>query len=732
MEFTFIKASDALREIPDSEAFKPLLCGRPVYFRRTFSVEKEGEAKLYVTALGIYEIYLDGEKIGEDFLSPGWTDYTSRLYYDTFSVSLSPGEHCLAAVVADGWYSGNVGGAGKCKYDSIVALGASLLLPDGTEIKTDTAWSVGTGGYLYADIIHGECFDAGEEPAGWKTTSFDDGGWEKAAYAFNYATGVRFLPRQHPGIRHMKTVSCLAESRDTKGNYIYDMGQNMSGVIRIRLQAEKGERVTLRYGEMLDGADLYTANLRSARATDVFIVGEDGESEYMPRFTFHGFRYVESSAPLASIEGIVLYSGCAQTGFIETSSPLVNQIFSNQLWGQRCNFLDVPTDCPQRDERMGWTGDAQIFARTGMYNMDTLLFYRKYMQDMQDAIFPDGSVPNVVPRVYRSPGKTITGTGTAAWGDAVFIIPYHLWKMYGDTETMRACYGDMVQYFRYLEKRAEDGIRPDAGYGDWLNVDAVTSRALVATAYFAYDAQLLAEIAAALGKEEDEQYYLATYSAIRKAFIRTFEEENGKLSGDTQCAYVLALRFGLCTDKEKTAMHLVRTVRERENHLSTGFLGTAYLLPMLSEAGFSELAYTLLLQETYPSWGYTVRMGATTMWERWNSYNAETGFGDVGMNSFNHYSFGAVAEWMYAYMGGIRPLAPAFSRFEVEPHMDKRVPRVSVRYQSISGEIAVSYDTEKGSCTVTVPEGTTARVTLGGKITELASGTHTLTFAPIA
>ncbi len=729
MQFNFITASPELREIHSD--IKEILCGRPIYFRRTFSVAEAGEATLHITALGIYEIYLDGEKLGQEFLSPGWTDYNSRLYYDTFSLTLSPGKHCLAAVVADGWYSGNVGGVGPRHYDEIVALGARLLLADGTEMGTDTSWHVGVGGYLYADIIHGECYDAGAEPAGWKTLSFDDSGWENAANTYNYVTGTKLLTRFHPGVRHMHTLRAVAETRDSHGNYIYDLGQNMSGVIRIRLKARKGDRVTLRYGEMLDGTDLYTANLRTARQTDVFIAGTDGEEEYMPRFTFHGFRYVESSMPLLSVEGIVLYSDCAQTGFIETSSALVNQIFSNQLWGQRCNFLDVPTDCPQRDERMGWTGDTQIFARTGMYNMDTCVFYQKYMQDMQDAIFADGSVPNVVPRVFKSRGQLITGTGTAAWGDAIFIIPYHLWKMYGDAETMKECYGDMLRYFAYLEARAEGHLQPDMGYGDWLNSDAVTAKALVATAYFAYDAQLLAEIAEELGKKEDTLYFRTAYAAIRNAFLKEYEEEDGRLLGDTQCAYVLALRFGLYSNKEKTAKHLARAIRERENHLSTSFVGTAYLLPVLSDAGMDELAYTLLLQETYPSWGYCISLGATTMWERWNSYSDTDGFGDVGMNSFNHYSFGAVAEWMYAYMGGIRPLAPAFTRFAVEPHMDKRVPRVSVRYKSASGEIAASYDTEKGICTVTVPEGTTARVSLRGSIAELAGGTHTLTFAPI-
>ncbi len=730
MQFDFITAPPQLREIHAD--IKNILCGRPIYFRRTFSVEEAGEATLYITALGIYEIYVDGEKLGRDFLSPGWTDFNSRLYYDTYSVSLPAGTHCLAAIVADGWYAGNVASVGPRHYDDIVALGASLTLPCGTEILTDSDWRVGTGGYMYADIIHGEYYDAGAEPEGWKTVAFDDSGWEEAIPAYAHATGVQFLPRQHPPVRHMHTLRAVAETRDSKGNYIYDIGQNMSGVVRVRLEARKGDRLTLRYGEMLDGTDLYTANLRSARQTDIFIAGADGEAEYMPRFTFHGFRYVESSMPLDTIECIVLYSDCRQTGFIETASPLVNQIFSNQLWGQRCNFLDVPTDCPQRDERMGWTGDAQIFARTGMYNMDTLLFYQKYMRDVQDAVFPDGSVPNVVPRVYKKRGRFITGTGTAAWGDVIFIIPYHLWKMYGDMETMKDCYGTMQRYFAYMTARSEGHIRPDVGYGDWLNPGVETSRKLVATAYFAYDAQLLAEIAEALGKKEDALYYRAAYAAIRKAFLSAFEAEDGRLLGDTQCAYVLALRFGLYTDKVQTAAHLARAVKEKENHISTGFVGTAYLLPVLSEAGLSDLAYTLLLQETYPSWGYCISLGATTIWERWNSYTDTDGFGDVGMNSFNHYSFGAVAEWMYAYMGGIRPLAPGFTRFAVEPHMDKRVSCVSVRYKSISGEIAVSYDTEKGTCTVTVPENTTARVSLRGKETELAAGTHTLSFDPLA
>jgi len=526
-------------------------------------------------------------------------------------------------------------------------------------------------------------------------------------------------------------LPAVAQSRDDKGTYVYDIGQNMAGVVRVCFNGESGKALQLRYGEMLDNGKLYTENLRTARQTDVYIPSKDGECEYMPRFTFHGFRYVESNQPLTSIEGIALYSDCRQTGNVETSSELVNRIFQNQLWGQRSNFLDVPTDCPQRNERMGWTGDAQIFARTGMYNMRTDKFYRKYMTDLRDAQCSDGSVTSVVPQVWLEPGRSLTGTGTPAWGDAVFIIPYHHWQIYGDTTIIKENYGAMQRYFEFLKAREDNHLQRVDGYGDWLNADSPTDTHLVATAYYAHDAKILSEMANAIGYTDDAVYYQNKFKCIKEAFIHEFADGDSRLTGDTQTAYVMALHFDLCLDRERTAAHLLRTIKECDNHLSTGFIGTSYLLPVLSEAGHTDTAYSLLLNETYPSWGYCIRMGATTMWERWNSYTKETGFGDKGMNSFNHYSFGAVARWMYEYMAGIRPLTPGFKHFAVIPHMDARVPEVNVTYESVQGKIDVSYNTNTGKLNLIIPDGCTAEVTLDGKTQTLTGGSHNLNFKPL-
>ncbi|MBE7025325.1 MAG: alpha-L-rhamnosidase [Ruminococcaceae bacterium] len=726
----FITAPAGIRTVP--EAVDIPAFGRPIYFRHAFLVDTPQEARLKITALGIYEVYLDGEKLGGEYLAPGWTDYRHRIYYNTHALSLTEGEHVLSAVVADGWYAGYISNVGPGQYGDGVCLWAELTLGDGSVHQTNPEdWRVGVGGYLAADLLNGEFYDAAYEPIGWKTVGFDDSTWEKAMYAWGVMPGTRFLPRSHPPISENRTLSVKTETRDKSGNYIYDMGQNMVGSLRIRYQAEKGNALRLRYGEMLEDGALYTRNLRSAKQTDTFVPGEDGEATYMPRFTFHGFRYVESNQPLTSIEGVVMYSACHETGCIETSSALVNQIFKNQLWGQRGNFLDIPTDCPQRDERMGWSGDAQIFARTGMYNMRADAFYRKYMTDLRDAMLPNGAVTNVVPQVYKRPGCALTHAGMAGWGDAVFIIPYHHWKLYGNTSILTDNYAAMQQYFCFLQARAEGFLQPEWGNGDWLNTDAVTSSALIGTAYFAYDARLLSEMAEALGKQEDALFYRVAYSAIRRAFIETYYDADGRIAEDTQCAYTLALYFGLYDDKERTAKHLVRTIEERNNHLSTGFIGTAYLLPVLSEIGRDDLAYTLLLNETFPSWGYSIAQGATTMWERWNSYTKEDGFGDEGMNSFNHYSFGAVAQWMYEYMTGLTPLEPGFTRFAVCPHMDARVPQVKTTYKSISGEIRIAYDVNAGKFDIVVPEGTTALVTLEGRTTTLSAGEHSLAFVPV-
>ncbi|MBE7025319.1 MAG: alpha-L-rhamnosidase [Ruminococcaceae bacterium] len=732
MELTFIKTPNLfpykspLRIVPKEQ--EKMVCGRPIYFRRSFSVSEQTEAILQFTSLGYNEVFLDGEKIGENFLAPGWTDYNTRVYYDTYSLSLSEGEHVLSAIVADGWYAGNMGAYGPGQFDDIVAFAARMTFSDGSSFDTDDIWRVANGGYLYADLFYGEAFDAGQEPEGWKKPGFDDRNWEAAQIAHGYANGTQFMPRKCPPIREKLTLSPVKCTVDSNGNYIYDLGQNMTGVVRVRFEAKKEQPLVLRYAEVLDGTDLYTENLREAAQTDTFIPASDGMTEYCPRFTFHGFRFVESNIKLHDIEGIVLYSDIEKTGNIETSSPLVNRIYQNQLWGQRCNFLDVPTDCPQRNERLGWAGDAQVFARTAMYNMQSDLFYEKYMTDVRDAALPDGSLAEIAPRVYVTRGRTMFNRPSPGWGEVIFIIPYHHWKIYGKTDILRDNYGHMKQFFSYLEGKADGFLQPDFGNGDWLNADCVTPKNVFATAYFAYDAMLLSEIADALGEKEDAAYYKTAYAAIRTAFLAAYTGEDGRIFGDTQCAYAMALLAGLYTDKSCTAAHLARTVEERGNHLSTGFFGTAYLLPMLCENGYTELAYTILLQETYPSWGYCIKMGATTMWERWNGYTDTDGFFDPSMNSFNHYSFGSVGQWMYEYMGGIRPLTPGFTRFAVVPHMDPRVPKVSVSYRSVQGEIRVEYDTGAGVLHLTVPPKTVAEVTLDGKTVLKTEGEHTLTF----
>ncbi|MBQ7032232.1 MAG: family 78 glycoside hydrolase catalytic domain [Clostridia bacterium] len=735
MELNFITTPNTfphkspLRVVP--EEVRNLVCGRPIYFRRTFTIEKPGEAVIHFCSLGYNEVFLDGKKIGDTFLSPGWTDFNKRIYYDTYVLSLSKGIHTLSAIVADGWYAGNMGNYGPGQFDDIVAFAARITFSDGTILDTDTDWRISNGGYLYADLFYGEAYDANQEPEGWKFSNFDDSDWEEARVALGYANGTQFLPRKCPPIREKMTLIPAKCERDSKGNYIYDMGQNMTGVLRVRFDAKKGVPLVLRHAEVLDDTDLYTDNLRGARQTDTFIPASDGLTEYSPCFTFHGFRYVESNLELSDIEGVVLYSDIEQTGNIETSSPLVNKLFQNQLWGQRCNFLDVPTDCPQRNERLGWAGDAQVFARTAMYNMDSDVFYEKYMIDVRDAALPDGSMAEIAPRVYVTRGRTMFSRPSPGWGEVIFIIPYHHWKMYGKTDILRDNYGHMKRFFSYLESKATGFLQPDFGNGDWLNVDCVTPKDVFATLYFAYDALLLSEIANVLGQKEDAAYYRTAYAAIRNAFLTAYTGTNGVIKGDTQCAYAMALLAGLYTDKACTAAHLARTVNERDNHLSTGFFGTSYLLPMLCETGYTELAYTILLQKTYPSWGYCIKMGATTMWERWNGYTDTDGFFDPSMNSFNHYSFGSVGQWMYEFMGGIRPLSPGFSRFAVVPHMDSRVPKVTVSYKSVKGLIRVEYNTKEGVLLLTVPADTIAEVILDGETHTLYAGQHTLSFCPL-
>lgn len=716
--------------------------------RKSFEISKPvRKATAYATALGLYELSLNGTRVGDDYFNPGWTDYNKRLQYQTYDVTdmLLQGDNAVGAVLGDGWYAGNVAHVGPQQYGSELSLLFQLQIEyeDGTKerIATDSSWrSTVSGPILSSDILMGELYDARKEIADWNRNGFDDSAWS-GVKTVKPAAG-KLVAQLGPTVKATEELKPIAVTQPSPGTYIFDMGQNMVGWARLKVEGPAGSKVKMRFGEMLqDDGTLYTENLRTALQTDEYILKGGGPEQYEPNFTFHGFRYVEitgypNKPALDSITGIVVHTDTPQAGTFETSNPMVNQLYSNITWGQRGNFLSVPTDCPQRNERMGWTGDSQVFVRTATYNMEVPGFYEKYMRDVVDAQGSNGAFPDVAPNVKGM------GNGSNGWGDAGVIIPWTLYLAYNDTAVIREHYDAMVKWIEYLKANSNGLVRPAGGYGDWLSVNETTPTDVVNTAYFAYSTNLLSRMANIIGKTADAEKYGRLFQDIKAAFNAAFVGADGRIKGNTQSAYVFALQMDLLDgdNKQKAAQYLVENIKEKDWHLSTGFLGVGYLLPVLTEAGYPEVAYRLLTNDTYPSWGYSIKNGATTIWERWNSYTLENGFGDAGMNSFNHYSLGSVGEWMFRYAAGIEadPDQPGFKHILIQPTPGGDFSHVNGEYRSIYGLIK-SYWERQGAdfkLNITIPVNTTATVYIpaadassvreGGQSAGLAEGVEFL------
>ena len=540
-------------------------------------------------------------------------------------------------------------------------------------------------------------------------------------------------------MRVTEELKPVAVTQPMPGSYLFDLGQNMVGWARLKVQGPAGTVVRLRFGEMLSpNGTLYVDNLRGAKATDTYILSGNGAETYEPSFTFHGFRYVEVTGypgepSLDVITGCVLHSDIPRTGAFECSDPLVNQLVQNIDWGQRGNFLSIPTDCPQRDERLGWLGDAQVFVRTAAGNREVAAFFEKWMDDVADAQSPEGGFSDVAPRLVDF------ADGAPAWGDAGVIVPWTIYQMYGDTRLLQTHYSAMVRWINYLDGANPEHLwlnRRSNDFGDWLSIDDDTDKGVLATAYFAYDAWLMAEIAAKLGHAEDAARFSALFENIKAAFKAAYVSPTAEIKSGTQTAYVLALRFGLLPEplRPLAAQHLVRAIEAKDWHLSTGFIGVGYLCPVLTEAGYADVAYTLLLNTTFPSWGYSITQGATTIWERWDGWTEDKGFQDVGMNSFNHYSLGSVGEWLQRYVAGIDldPDTPGFARIRIQPRPDRRLSFVRASFESIRGRIQSHWTLENDQFTlrVTIPANTTATVILPNAEThEIGSGDYEFTSA---
>ncbi|MBN2377592.1 MAG: family 78 glycoside hydrolase catalytic domain [Sedimentisphaerales bacterium] len=697
-----------------------LVLSPPPYLRKTFSLQKTiARATIYASALGLYEFHLNGQRVGKDYFTPGWTDYNKRVYYQTYDVTdlIQPGNNVLGAILADGWYSGHVGwGRKRDHYGDKPRLLAQLVLEfnDGTTqtIATDKSWKAAYGPLLEADFLMGETYDARLELPGWDTAAFNDSSWNNV----DITEKIDVLVQAYPGVtvRNTKQIKPLRLTEPKPGTFVFDLGQNIAGFAHLKVKGPRSDKIVLRFAEILnpDGT-LYTTNLRQARCIDKYIFKGDGIETFQPRFTFHGFRYIEvtgypGTPPLDAVTGIVVHSDTPVAGSFACSSKMVNQLYSNITWGQRGNFIEVPTDCPQRDERLGWTGDAQIFVRTATCNMDVAAFFTKWFVDLEDAQGPEGDFPDVAPRVVA------TGGGTAAWGDAGVICPWTIYHVYNDTRLIEKHYSAMVRWIEYLKNNSVNLLRPAQGYGDWVSIASDTPKDVIATAYFARSTQLVSKMAAAIGKTEDAKKYEDLFQRIKLAFNQAYVTDDGRIKGNTQTCYLLGLHFDLLPEDKRplAAAHLVERIEAKNWHLSTGFVGLGHLLPTLTEIDRNDVAYRLLNNETFPSWGYSIKHGATTIWERWDGWTEEKGFQDPGMNSFNHYSFGSVGKWLFSTVAGIDTDGPGFKQIIIKPQPGGNLTYATATYDSINGPIVSDWklDNKKFKLNVTIPANTTATV----------------------
>jgi alpha-L-rhamnosidase len=717
--------------------------------RREFLVKKKVErARIYATAMGLYELALNGKRVGDEYFTPGWTAYDFRYQYQTYDVTslLKNGENCLGAMLGDGWFRGRLAWDNKRNsYGKKLGLLEQVVITyaDGTQeiVGSDDKWKSATGAVLESDIYNGETYDARLERAGWSEAGYKDGEWKGVTVV--EAPRAKIVAPAGPGVKKIEEIKPVKVFRTPAGETVVDMGQDMVGWVKFRLTAPAGTTVTLRSAEVLDKTgNFYTANLRSAKESIRYTSKGAGSETFEPHFTFQGFRYVAVSGWPGEVSaqdfaGVVVHSAMARTGTFESSSALLNQLEHNIIWGQKGNFLDVPTDCPQRDERLGWTGDAQVFASTASFNFDTAAFYTKWLRDLALDQEDDGAVPFVIPNALSH--ETRKGAAASAgWADASVVVPWTVYQAYADKRILEEQYPSMKAWVEYMRRAAGDRYIWSNGFsfGDWLafattNADypgATTDKDLIQTAYFAWSTRLLAKTAQTLGKKEDAAEYAGLEEKIRNAFQREFVTANGRLASNTQTAYALALAFGLLPESQRAgaAARLAADVR-KFGHLTTGFLGTPVLCQTLSNYGYLDEAYMLLNRTEYPSWLYPVTQGATTIWERWDGQKPDGSFQDVGMNSFNHYAYGAIGDWMYRVVAGIErdEAAPGYKHIFIQPRPGGGLTDAKASVASMYGLVAAGWEIREGKMTVeiAVPVNTTATVRLpNAKLEEVSEG----------
>ena len=728
---------------------------RPPLVRREFTVTGPvRRARLYVSAHGVHETEINGVRVGDDILSPGWTVYGERLRYYTHDVTdlLTTGQNAVGAWLGDGWYRGRMGfnGGYRNLYGADVSLIAQLEVEydDGRvdTVATDESWTASFGPILESGLYDGETYDARAEQPGWSSAAFDAAGWTPVAIAERDPSTL--VAPEGPPVRCTEELAPVAVTRSASGAYILDFGQNLVGRLSLVVDGPAGATITLRHAEVLQDGELYTRPLRLAASTDTLVLDGSGERRWEPRFTIHGFRFAEVSGwpgelAAGAVVAKVYHSDLERTGWFESSDQLVNRLHENVRWSMRGNFVDIPTDCPQRDERLGWTGDLQVFAPTAAFLYDVSGMLGSWLKDVAVEQLPDGTVPWYVPVIPGGDSWTPIDPG-AVWGDVAVLTPWTLYERFGDTGILEQQYESAKAWVDLADRLAGDDHLWNEGkqLGDWLDpaappedpAAALTDRYLVATAYFAWSTRRLAETARVIGRDADAAHYEALAAAVREAFIAEYFEESGRMTSDAQTAYALAIQFGLIPDDTERATvaraRVGELVHAAGNRIATGFAGTPVISDALTTAGTVEIAYDLLLERECPSWLYTVLQGGTTIWERWDSQRPDGSINPGEMTSFNHYALGAVADWMHRVVAGISPASAGYREILVRPQPGGGLTSASARHLTPYGELSIAWvlDAEGLTVDLVVPTGSTARVELPGREPfAVASGIHRFT-----
>ncbi|MDP4259516.1 MAG: family 78 glycoside hydrolase catalytic domain [Bacteroidota bacterium] len=684
--------------------------------RKEFDAGKRIRSAIaYITAHGLYEASINGRRIGDGYLTPGWTSYNKRLQYQVYDVTdlIEKGKNAIGVTLGNGWYRGYIGFSGQRDYygkDISLLFQLALTYADGSTdtIVSDDSWKSSTGPILNSEIYDGEIQDTRLEKPGWAQPGYDDRGWS-GVRTENFAMSNLVASSSEPVKKH-ESFRALRLIVTPRGERLADFGQNLVGWVTVKVKGHAGDTITISHAEVLDKAgNFYTDNLRAAHSQDRYVLSGKGEETLEPHFTFHGFRYIRIEGLHGDLSpeqfnAVALYSDMPQTGEFSTSNPLINQLQHNIQWGQRGNFLDVPTDCPQRDERLGWTGDAQVFSRTAAFNRGVENFFSKWLKDVAADQLPSGAIPFVIPNVV--------GSGTSAgWADVCTIIPWNVYLAYGDRRVLEQQYTSMKAWVEYMHGQSRNDLwNTGFHFGDWLfyrpqddndGKAAVTDKYLIAQCFYARSTQLLINAAGVLGKKEDSVAYAQLLQRIKEAYLREYMTPNGRLVSGTQTAYVLALQFDMLPDamRAQAAERLAENIRSYDYHLTTGFLGTPYLCHVLSRYGYYDIAFRLLMQDSYPSWLYPVKMGATTIWERWDGIRPDSSFQTPGMNSFNHYAYGAIGDWMYRVVAGIDTYedGPGYKHCRVWPHAGGGLSKVGAALQTGYGPLSSSWQvTDEG------------------------------------